>query len=67
MECHRAIIQSRIGEREVTFMTNYNQLVTGLKSVEARQLQEQYSKDFLLLNVATVIFLPLVGQGMGGR
>ena len=67
MECHRAIIQSLIGEREVTFMTNYNEQMTGLSSVEARQLQEQYSKDFLLLNVATVIFLPLVGQGMGGR
>lgn len=67
MECHRAIIQSRIGEREVTFMTNYNQLVTGLKSVKARQLQEQYSKDFFIAECCYSYFFTLGGTRDGGK
>ena len=67
MECHRAIIQSLIGEREVTFMTNYNQLVTGLKSVKARQLQEQYSKDFLIAECCYSYFFTLGETGDKGR
>lgn len=40
-------IKCRIGDREVTFMTNYNQQMAGLKSAKAKQLQEQYGKNEL--------------------
>ena len=48
-------------------MTNYNQLVTGLKSVKARQLQEQYSKDFLIAECCYSYFFTLGETGDKGR
>lgn len=42
-------------------MTNYNEQMTGLSSVEARQLQEQYSKDFLIAECCYSYFFTLGG------
>ena len=61
MECHRAIIQSRKGEREVTFMTNYNEQMTGLSSVEARPLQEQYGNKVFIAECCYSYFFTLGG------